>query len=151
MKLRKTFIASFALTFVLGVVACGDDSTGPSDLPNLAGTWTASAFAIELVDGSGAFDPISQGGALRLDIFPNGEVVTTTRDPGATELDVDVGMVRVLSVTHLELQMRANEQTLALAYVLNGNRLTLSGRFDVDVTDDGVLRPADLEAVFVRN
>ena len=130
---------------------CGDSGTDPlpDTVGDLAGTWNATRFLLEPVNAPQveSFDIVAAGGALRMDVRSNGEVVLTTTNPGSTTPDVDTGTIIRLSATRLELRLDG-ESPVQLEYVLGTSELTITGRTLVDV--EGYAGPADLSARFVR-
>ena len=144
---RATRLLSVAL--FLALAACDDDGSSPSaDVPpELLGDWTASEFVVSPVDGSPSQDLVAAGGVMRLTVRSNGELITTTTQPGTNEQSVDVGTIKGISPGVLEIQAEPGSPVVRFTYQLDAGAWTLVGTAPVDL-GSGTSVQAEIRAVY---
>jgi hypothetical protein len=80
--MRRT-LAAVALLSITTLTACGDNGTGSSDPPNLAGTWTSTAIVVAPVSNpSETEDLYAEGFRLTFTFQANGNYTIVTTLPG---------------------------------------------------------------------
>lgn len=134
------------------VAGCGDDPIAPNPtIPaEMQGTWQATSFVITPVaDPASGGDMIALGGAMQLAVSADGELVTTTTEPGGGGTSVDVGTIRVVSASEVEVQTDPGSPVVRFQFSISGGEWRLTGRAQVEL-GPVPSQLADIAATYVR-